>query len=524
MLRIALEAGVGFAQGKFEWYSWRLFTSLAPVEVYAHDDSFSVCAAAPVSPDFPPPPANASLPGGLKKNASQQVIQGVSAWLNKQGTHHVFMQDLAQYAYARTKSVLTRATYDGQKITYTFTGSAADPDSNPVPTQLLVFSGLNEGQWQLVPGFKNGLTTTMAPPPPPPVLASLSLAPAAFSLNTAGATQQLTLTAIMSDNSRQDVTANPGTSYKSSNNALATVTNSGLVTALAPGNATLTGTNSGKSATASVNLNILPVPAINRVSPASGSTAGGSRMDLYGSNLGSATAVAIQNKKAAFVSSIADGSRMTVTIPAGTAGPADITATNTNGTHVTVSGGYNYVAPAGILFQDSFNTASLSQWTASPLGQFANWTATTDLADYNGGGHTQIFAGNPAWTDYTVEAKFMVFAANNFPGGLRGRVNTSTGAAYEAWILPASGKITLYRIGGWNIDSGGLADLKDATVSIAPNVFNSLKLSFKGTQISVIYNGTTIIQTTDSTLAKGAIALDVSNQHIQFDDVLVTVP
>lgn len=245
-------------------------------------------------------------------------------------------------------------------------------------------------------------------------------------------------------------------------------------------------------------------------------------MDLYGSNLGSTTTVNIQNRKAAFVSSLADGSRMTVTIPAGTAGPAGITATNTNGTNVTVPNGYNYSATAGILFQDSFNTASLSQWTASPLGLFTNWSATSDVAEYNGGGHTQIFAGNPAWTDYTVEAKFMVFGANNFPGGLRGRVNTTTGAAYEAWVLPGSGKITLYRTGGWSIDSGGLTPLKEATVSIAPNVFNSLMLSFKGTQISVIYNGTTIIQASDSALTKGAIALDVSNRHIQFDDVTVT--
>jgi hypothetical protein len=40
----------------------------------------------------------------------------------------------------------------------------------------------------------------------------------------------------------------------------------------------------------------------------------------------------------------------------------------------------------------------------------------------------------------------------------------------------------------------------------------------------VIYDGTTIIQTTDTNLPSGAIALDVSNQHMQFDDVIVTVP
>jgi hypothetical protein len=82
----------------------------------------------------------------------------------------------------------------------------------------------------------------------------------------------------------------------------------------------------------------------------------------------------------------------------------------------------------------------------------------------------------------------------------------------------------LYRTGGWTIDNAGLTLLKDVAVSITPNVFNTLKLTFKGTQISVDYNGTTIIQMTDTTLAKGAIALDVSTQHVQFDDVFVTVP
>ena len=38
----------------------------------------------------------------------------------------------------------------------------------------------------------------------------------------------------------------------------------------------------------------------------------------------------------------------------------------------------------------------------------------------------------------------------------------------------------------------------------------------------MIYDGTTVIQVTDATLTSGAVALDVSNQPISFDDVLVT--
>jgi hypothetical protein len=183
------------------------------------------------------------------------------------------------------------------------------------------------------------------------------------------------------------------------------------------------------------------------------------------------------------------------------------------------------LAPASILFQDAFNLASLANWTASPMGLFGNWSAAQDLADYNGGGHTQLYAGSGSWTDYTVNARFNVFSISNYPGGLRGRVNLSTGAGYEAWILPNSRTIVLYRTTGWSIDSPGLTALGSFTVTnMDPNVFHNLALSFSGTQISVIYDGTTIIQATDANLSSGAIALDVSNQHMQFDDVIVTVP
>ncbi len=38
----------------------------------------------------------------------------------------------------------------------------------------------------------------------------------------------------------------------------------------------------------------------------------------------------------------------------------------------------------------------------------------------------------------------------------------------------------------------------------------------------MIFNGTTVIDVTDTGRAAGAIALDVSNQPIEFDDIVVT--
>src|SRR5262249_24672854 len=184
---------------------------------------------------------------------------------------------------------------------------------------------------------------------------------------------------------------------------------------------------------------------------------------------------------------------------------------------------YTYLDPATILFQDDFNSGNLNNWTASPLGLLANWTATAHVADYNGSGHTQIYAGASSWTNYTVETNFQLFGSSDYPGGLRGRLNLSTGQAYTAWLYPAESTIKLFRPAGWSIDTSGLTLLQQVTVSsITPNTFHRLALTFNGSQISVLYDGTLVAQATDSTLTSGAVALDVSNQHIQFDDVLVT--
>jgi hypothetical protein len=179
--------------------------------------------------------------------------------------------------------------------------------------------------------------------------------------------------------------------------------------------------------------------------------------------------------------------------------------------------------PADALFGDDFHTGTLGSWTPSPLGLAANWDASAFAAHYNGGGHTQLWAGSAAWTDYEVEAKILLANGSDYPGGLRGRVNTSTGESYAAWIYPAEGVIKLFRAAAWNIDTAGLALLAQANVgTIAPNVFHTLSITFQGSQISVGFNGATVIQVTDTVLAAGAIALDVSNQPIDFDDVIVT--
>jgi hypothetical protein len=47
----------------------------------------------------------------------------------------------------------------------------------------------------------------------------------------------------------------------------------------------------------------------------------------------------------------------------------------------------------------NFDDGSIEGWAVSPLGHAANWSVVNQALNYNGGGHTQLFAGSSAWTD-----------------------------------------------------------------------------------------------------------------------------
>src|SRR6185312_13386332 len=194
-------------------------------------------------------------------NGAEQIIHDVSAWLNNNGARPIFMQDMAQYIYARTKSTLTRASFDGSNITYTLTGSAADQDGNLVPTDVLVFDSDTQEHWETLPGFKNGLTFSDGPQP---VVVGTKLSPASnlstFTLTAAGGTAQLHFVVTFSNGTTQDLTAAGGTAYSSTTPAVATVSSTGLVIAIANGTSAITATNGNLSATVTADVNIPPPP------------------------------------------------------------------------------------------------------------------------------------------------------------------------------------------------------------------------------------------------------------------------
>jgi hypothetical protein len=172
-----------------------------------------------------------------------------------------------------------------------------------------------------------------------------------------------------------------------------------------------------------------------------------------------------------------------------------------------------------LLFSDDFSTGA-GNWTVSPLGFSSGWSVANQSYTYDGEGHTQVWAGSELWDDYTLAVDFQLSSMNDYPGGLRGRVNTSSGASYGVWIYPAERSLRLYRIDQWNIDAGSALLGESGALGIDTNVHN-LRLSFRGSTISVYYDSQLVITTSDSSYAQGAVALDVSDQTITFSNVSV---
>jgi hypothetical protein len=175
------------------------------------------------------------------------------------------------------------------------------------------------------------------------------------------------------------------------------------------------------------------------------------------------------------------------------------------------------------LLRDDFNAGAAAGWTVSPLGLAAGWSVMGGVYTYDGGGHTQSYRGDPSWSDYTLQARIRLTTLSNYPGGIRGRVDPVTGAGYAVWLYPATGEIRLLREPSWLIDSPGMTVLAVASgVRFETGTFHTVRVTFSGTLILVYYDGILVIRTTDPAYRNGVIALDVSNQPIEFDDVVVT--
>src|SRR5262249_24574434 len=108
----------------------------------------------------------------------------------------------------------------------------------------------------------------------------------------------------------------------------------------------------------------------------------------------------------------------------------------------------------------------------------ADWSVAGGFFIYDGAGATQAYTGSQGWTDYSFSADFKLSSTNNYPGGIRARLNLSTGSGDGVWFYPGSGFVKLYPTGLWSIDSG-FSTLAQAPLTFDTNVHN-VRIDLKG--------------------------------------------
>ena len=145
------------------------------------------------------------------------------------------------------------------------------PASVPVPagsaTAAFPVIGRNVGTATVTAGPLGGATAQATVTVTPPALVTLTIAPTAITL-AVGQTQAFVATGTYTDGTTQDLASTA--TWTSSDEAIATVTNpGGVVTARAVGQATITVTADGKSATATISVTppILTVLALTPTPP-----------------------------------------------------------------------------------------------------------------------------------------------------------------------------------------------------------------------------------------------------------------
>ncbi len=174
-----------------------------------------------------------------------------------------------------------------------------------------------------------------------------------------------------------------------------------------------------------------PSPTLTGLSPASGTTAGGTAIALTGTNFAAGATVTIGGTAATSVV-VASATRITAVTPAGAVGPRDVRVTLSGGQSVTLTGGFSYTAPT---------TPTLT--TISPVsGPTAGGTALALTGTNFAAGATVTIGGAPA-TGVVVVSSTRITAVT--PAG--------TAGARDVRVTLGNGQ-AVTRAGGFTYTSG----------------------------------------------------------------------
>ena len=502
----------------WEAYMWRFWSSMDPVQIYNHDGG--------------------SMANGTVQER-QQHITNVSAFVSANGGIPVFMEDMGAYLHARVNSNITGGSVTPTTITLNFNGSATDMNGTPVTTESYVFFNNDGGTLVDVAGFTNGTSVTI-PNTTPPTLA-LNVNSLSYAAVTGGANPAAQNIAVSNSGSgtvnwsassnASWLTVSPG-SGSNSGAIQASVNLAGLQAGTY--NATITvSAPTANNSPQPVGVTLLVSSPVLGVSPSSVTLTG-----FQGQPNPQPVPLNISNQGAGTVNWSANVSAntpwLTLSSASGTAPSSTNVQANISGLGAgTYSGSFTVNAPGALSSPQTIpvtlnvtgllmsSTGTLQGWANSPLRLAQDWSIVNGAIQNNGGGHTQIYAGDANWANYDVKVDIKLASLSDYPGGIRGRVNPSSGASYALWLYPNEKIVRLFRTIAWNIDSG-YTQLGQASYTFDSTQFHTFELSFQGSTIQAFVDGAALMSVTDTTLANGMVALDVSNRVINFQNIVVS--
>ncbi|WP_328468238.1 cellulose-binding protein [Actinoplanes sp. NBC_00393] len=173
-------------------------------------------------------------------------------------------------------------------------------------------------------------------------------------------------------------------------------------------------------------------------------------------------------------------------------------------------------AEAATVFSADFESGSTSGWSKSG----GTWSVVADgsqtLRQSNAGSeNARQFAGDAAWSDYTVSAKVkpLSFGSGGFVG-LLARAKSST-TFYRLALLPGQAQLQA-------VNSGNVTVLGTSSRTVSTGSWYTLSLTVSGTSISGSIDGAAVGSGTSSVASTGRIGLQTGHASAGFDDVVVT--
>src|SRR5580704_7829437 len=175
------------------------------------------------------------------------------------------------------------------------------------------------------------------------------------------------------------------------------------------------------------------------------------------------------------------------------------------------------VLPATTLFFDNFANNTVAPWVV----ETGNWSAASGalVSSLNTADSYAFAYLTNIWTNYSVQGQVSL-ATNSFGGGIGGRLTSSNGTHYGAWVYPEGSpgggpalrvvKFSSYSSFGYNGTNGVFMAATNLTAVGTGQ--HTLKLALYGTQIAVYFDGTQMISVTDTdatTYPSGGVSADL---------------